>query len=73
MDKIKRFKIGTIVSVTIECREVDNNYLVKPYRYILKGYKKVYDDLCAKITMFDFNDVETKFNYLVPADKIYKI
>lgn len=70
---MKRLPIDTIVATTTDCREVIHNYKLKPYRYILKGYKKYYDEICAKIVMLDYGDNETGWEYLVPADKIYKI
>jgi len=73
MQKIKRLPIGTIVTTKLDCREVYNNYLVLPKRYIIKAYKKVYDEYCVQINLLDFQDTETGVYYLVPADKIYQI
>jgi hypothetical protein len=70
---MKRFPIGTIVVPKSDCRELDNNYLLKPQRYLVKGYKKLYDEYCPKISLLDYQDVELGIEYLVPNDKIYKI
>lgn len=70
---MKRFPIGTIVSTKTECRELENNYLLKPRRYIVKGYKKFYDEYCVKIAMLDYQDVEFGDELIVPHDKLYKI